>query len=422
MKKLIIYLRLFLSTLIVLFLITTSVWQPVSLEESIRPYTRPYEFDYASWTLNALIDKLFITTIGTNHYLTASQDKIIMEDYFQLLNEKKQLENSIETFFSDPGIENPDQEPRFLSNELTLIESALKEQSSLAESVIQKQVSITLNKMELTEFGQPFPPVLYHVTNLPQQLIISPRDMIEQSAAISLRADISLEKIIQLESIVEAQTDFSALVVAVGGVGTYPTMVISTSSMHFLLETVAHEWIHNYLAFRPLGLRYSSSPELRTMNETTASINGEEIRDAVIQNFYQDLLPAPEETHQLYKVAFQINQDSKDEPFDFNQEMYQTRIQVDALLAQGNIQEAEYYMESQRQMFWEYGFQIRKLNQAYFAFHGAYTDKIYSTAGEDPVGTAVRMLRSRSESLADFIQKMSQMTSYEDLYTLLNTY
>jgi hypothetical protein len=36
-------------------------------------------------------------------------------------------------------------------------------------------------------------------------------------------------------------------------------------------------------------------------------------------------------------------------------------------------------------------------------------------AGEDPVGPAVRALRAQSESLADFINTISWMSSFEDL-------
>ena len=72
--------------------------------------------------------------------------------------------------------------------------------------------------------------------------------------------------------------------------------------------------------------------------------------------------------------------------------MHKTRVNVDEMLADGKIDQAEDYMEARRQFFWENGYHIRKLNQAYFAFHGAYADTPGGTAGasEDPVGEAVR--------------------------------
>jgi len=64
--------------------------------------------------------------------------------------------------------------------------------------------------------------------------------------------------------------------------------------------------------------------------------------------------------------------------------MRETRIRVDKLLAQGRIEEAEAYMEERRQEFVAHGYYIRKLNQAYFAFHGAYADTSLVRRGRIP--------------------------------------
>ena len=72
-------------------------------------------------------------------------------------------------------------------------------------------------------------------------------------------------------------------------------------------------------------------------------------------------------------------------------------------------------MEARREIFWQNGYAIRKLNQAYFAFYGAYADVPGGPAGEDPVGPAVRALREQSDSLADFVKCIAWMTSFEEL-------
>jgi hypothetical protein len=99
--------------------------------------------------------------------------------------------------------------------------------------------------------------------------------------------------------------------------------------------------------------------------------------------------------------------------------MHTTRITVDAMLAAGKIEEAETYMETRRQIFWKNGYTIRKLNQAYFAFYGAYADVPGGAAGGDPVGPAVRALRAQSASLADFINRISWMTSFGELQSAI---
>ena len=100
--------------------------------------------------------------------------------------------------------------------------------------------------------------------------------------------------------------------------------------------------------------------------------------------------------------------------------MRETRVNVDALLAEGKIEEAEAYMEERRLMFLSNGYLFRKINQAYFAFFGAYADSPGGAAGEDPVGPAVRALREQSGSLADFVNTISWMTSFEQLQKTVN--
>jgi hypothetical protein len=401
---------------LVLLLITTNIWQPVNPTDTIRPATRPYEFGYFTWTLGAIWDKVSMAGLGINHYLTFYQDRQIVKQYLTLLRENAELQKDIEAVYSDPEVADPGLESADLQTQLGSNQEELARQSSLAEGVIQKQISMALEGLRLTHLRQPFPPVLYHTTELPKELIVSRRDVIEQVTSVSLRADISVEEMAALEDEVEANPDYSALVVDVGGVGTYPTMVISTSSLSYLIETVAHEWIHNYLSLHPLGMHYSSSPELRTMNETTASIAGDEISQIVMRFFYADLLDIPNTPYKTYAVKYGVESPpSGGWVIDFRQEMYNTRVHVDELLAAGQVDEAESYMEERRQFFWKRGYSIRKLNQAYFAFHGAYADQEYSAAGIDPVGSAVRNLRMRSSSLADFVQKMSTFSAYNQL-------
>jgi hypothetical protein len=143
----------------------------------------------------------------------------------------------------------------------------------------------------------------------------------------------------------------------------------------------------------------------------------------VLQKFYWDLLREnQEELFQTFEVSFSFDLVNQEESFDYRKEMYETRLRVDELLSQGKIEEAEEFMEKRRQVFWENGYPIRKLNQAYFAFYGAYADQPFSAAGADPVGSDVRLLRSRSNSLAEFIRVISGLRSYQELVNLLHSY
>jgi hypothetical protein len=245
---------------------------------------------------------------------------------------------------------------------------------------------------------------------------VSERSVIQQIANISVQPTLTLDDQIELEDEVAESLDVSTLVVPIGGVGVYPTMVTETTDLRWMLETIAHEWAHNYLTLRPLGINYSTTPALRTMNETTASIVGNEIGSYVVQSHYPELLVSqPDPSLVSFDEATLPSPELEDPPFDFRAEMRETRVTADKLLAEGKIEEAETYMEQRRQFLWENGYLLRKLNQAYFAFHGAYADSPGGAAGEDPVGPAVRALREQSDSLADFINTIAWMTSFEQL-------
>jgi len=92
--------------------------------------------------------------------------------------------------------------------------------------------------------------------------------------------------------------------------------------------------------------------------------------------------------------------------------MREIRKAVDKYLAQGKIEQAEEFMEQKRQYLASKGYHIRKLNQAYFAFHGAYADSLTSV---NPIGSELKVLRGQSVSLESFLDVVAQMTTRQDL-------
>jgi hypothetical protein len=382
--------------------------------ESARRYTRAEEFDFVSWTLDALSVKLDQAALGTPYYFTETARHQIVLDYLQLVGKILTDEDRINLLYSDPRIHNPAAASLALKASLDLLYSHQDLLAPLAESVLQEQISATLADLGLTLGGQPMPPVLFHITPLPYNLVISPRKEIRQDAAISLVPGLSVDQQNTLENNVDSGLNVSSLVVPVGGIGSYPTMVMRSTALDWLSDTIAHEWTHNWLALKPLGLNYDTSPELRTMNETTASISGHEIAVIVLRHYYPELQPG-----NTLQVVFPST-DPTQAKFNFNAEMHTTRVHVDELLAQGKITDAEMYMEQRRLFFWKNGYAIRKLNQAYFAFYGAYADIPGGPAGEDPVGPAVRALRAQSATLTTFLQTISRMDSFQQLQAAIS--
>ncbi len=386
--------------------------------EKVRAYTRSLEFDYVEWMAKAAIVKMRAATVNLPQTLDREEQKQIVMEYFQTTQFILEKEYLLSQLYADPTIQDKDAATATVRADLTKLYLRQEQIAPLAEAILQEQVTQVLVEQGLTAAGQPLPNVWYHSTPLPMALIVSPRDRIEQTANISVNTDLTVDEQVKLEDDVSKGLNVSSLVVQIGGVGVYPTMVARTTNVNWLLSTIAHEWIHNYLTLRPLGLLYSETPELRTMNETTASIAGDEIGAIVIEKFYPELKPAASFPN-LSLVSLSFDRPDPETlvrpPFDFRAQMHETRINADALLAAGKIEEAEAYMEARRQIFLQNGYLLRKINQAYFAFHGAYADVPGGAAGEDPVGPAVRALRAQSASLKDFINTMAWMWSFEQL-------
>jgi hypothetical protein len=402
--------RLAILVIITALLVPGSALSARDQQERVRAFTRDLEFDYVSWTLKAWGVKINQSALGTSQYLPADTRRQVVLDYLDLVRQIRQTEGELNAIFSNPEIEDPEVAAAPVLEALERLNDQRNTLGPLAESVIQSQISATVAELELTVGGQPVPAVLYRTTPLPTALIVSPRDIIRQDKNISLQPDLRVDLRAELENKVDQELNVSSLVVDVGGIGVYPTMVMQTSNLDFMTEVVAHEWIHNFLTLRPLGMNYMSSPELRTMNETAASIAGREIGRAVLERYYPDQVPPPPPP-----LPPETSEPITPPAFDFRAEMRETRVTVDELLEQGKIEEAEAYMEERRLFFREHGYIIRKLNQAYFAFHGAYADQPGGAAGEDPVGAAVRQLRENSPSLAAFLNRISWMTSFEQL-------
>ena len=394
--------------------------------EQVRRYTRMLEFDYISWTADSLLLKIGQASLSVPRYLTNEQQEKLVKDYLKLVVQIDDAEYQTELIYADPKITDKNSALKPWQDKLAGYRQQRQILGPVAEEIFQRQVSDILNSFGLSVGGQPLPPVLYHVTPLPYALILSPRNVIRQDNNISLDPNLTLDQMVELEKEVEKTQDVSALVTPLGGSGIYPTMVMSTSDLPWLGEVVSHEWTHNYLTLRPLGINYYSSGALRTMNETVANIVGKEVSLELLRRYYPENLPKPTPAPAATSTPGSTVKPTPTAkpgppPFNFNKEMRTTRVTVDAMLKDGKIDQAEAYMEARRKIFWDNGYLIRRLNQAYFAFNGAYADSPGGgAAGEDPVGPAVQEMRKRSNSLSDFLNKMATMTTFDDLKKALN--
>jgi len=232
------------------------------------------EFDYVSWTIHAMGIKLSQFALGTADYLPAQDRPVTVLLLLDLISQINHLEAKLNDVYADPSIQDPKAASAEIRKELDDLQARRNQLEPVAESILQDQVDTIASENGLTFAGQALPPVLFHITPPPDALIVSPRNTIRQEQNISISPEITIDQMDDLENQVDKALNVSSLVVGIGGIGLYPTMVEETTDINALAEVVAHEWVHNYLTMRPLGISYENSPELRTMNETVASIAG----------------------------------------------------------------------------------------------------------------------------------------------------
>ncbi len=280
-----------------------------------------------------------------------------------------------------------------------------------AEATIEGRITEIAKEKGLTRdfglFHMVWPPVDLEFTNPPRSLVTSPRDRIQLTGTTLLPAGLDLGKVEQIEDEKEAKDNVSALAVPLGGVGAYPTIVAYDSDYRDLLQLAAHEWTHNYLAFRPLGLHYYKNNDLRTINETVADLVGREIAQGILAKWPLPSPPAPQaDAGAAVSAAPAI---------DVRAELVKLRGEVDVLLAQGQIDEAEKLMDDRRDYLAANGYYIRKINQAYFAFNNLYAGAAGSPGAVNPIGPKVDELRKRAGSLSAFLKVIGEVTSVDDL-------
>ena len=375
--------------------------------KQLSQIVRPYRFNVAQWEASTVF-KAAKQAIWNRHR-TPGDEMEQVKEYFDTVERMKILTSEIE------AIKAGNRTGELASLEAELMELQQKRSSlvNITEKVITGQIKQVLFQQGIYHpadkyigLKMNFPPMDFKLEKPPHLLVISPRDRIESMREIVLRQEIKVEEMEQIEKEVDA-LGVSSIVVGLGGFGgTYPAFVTNEASLRFTVDAAAEEWLHQYLFFKPLGFRYvldvigvARNYEVATMNETVASMISKEIGGMVTNSYYPDLTSGESEP-------------GKKSGFDSDREMREIRRAVDEYLARGEIEQAEEFMEEKRQYLASKGYHIRKLNQAYFAFYGAYADQPTSIS---PIGDELKRLREQSPSLKEFLSTVSSMTSREDL-------
>ena len=372
----------------------------------------PHLYSLVQWEAANFLDKWLhraSSVLPWNSVSPAERDEMI-SDYFALSAARGEIAGRLESAVPRGATAS---EIADLEAQLSALDRSRHRIRADVEEALEAAISSVLIEAGLSSVGGLiFPPVDFRLTQTPHVLVTSPRDRIERGDEALLRPGITISDSLAIEGELLDQRNLSALVIRIGGLASYPASVFGGGDLRWTLQVAAHEWLHHHLFFRPLGFGIMTSQQMLTINETVANIAGREIGDLAFVKLGGEI---PEPEHSALAGPAEPNPHFVDTAggggFDFRAEMQATRLHVDELLAEGRVGAAEAYMDRRRLQFVDNGYNIRKLNQAYFAFHGTYAD---SAASVSPIGDQVQEYRNLSPGLGSFVSGMSSVESYED--------
>jgi hypothetical protein len=341
---------------------------------ALREVRSEQQFDFVHWELTTVANK-WLYVVG------------------KPLRDDPSSEEALAAYFSIEDRESG--QGRYLEN--------------VVESVIESRIHAVIREQRLSMpllFSRSYtvwPPVDLELSGTPFVLVLSPRAEVRLLESRPLRLGLDYERLFELEDEAEARdSSLSALVVPTSGIATYPSIINNLGSYRSTVATGAHEWVHHYLAFYPLGRSFFSSGDARTINETVADIVGDELSDMVIARF-GDLV-----THVEPGTVLSIDRASR---------LRELRVDVDKLLKLGMIDDAERQMQDARDFLEDRGIFIRRINQAYFAWFGTYAARDDAI---DPLGAQLRKIRELARSLERFLELIREVTTRGEVELLLS--
>lgn len=410
-----------ITILILTFFIVANLMDIAGRRE-FSSVTEKHKFDVNAWIFKENISDIadFLIFWNQETQRTPEEKALFVIDYFEKMNHEKSLTKKLK---KEKILNNKE------SEEIKSLAKYRKQHSREVENILSNQIESVLLKEGLVNpanswqktfiflpaismdssrlpdwFTKPVgntTPVNFRIEDKRNILIIAYREQLEGFKSILLISDLDLETREKMENTID-EMGFSSITLGVGGIGTYPTTVIS-GSLKGTIGTIVHEWVHNYINFQKLG-KIKQTTEQRVIEETLAGIIGNEIRNKVWEKYY-----AP------YKDEPQYKNPSKDTRIDFDEAIHEIRQEVEKLLVSGKIEQAENYMRERRDWLESEGHYVRKLNQAYFAFRSSYATNPAFQDANGGIGAKLLQLREKTSSLKEFLNIVSDIKNLEDL-------
>lgn len=419
--------RLMLAFLVMLLLVTWLV--PVGDKRSDTAAVQvslDHTYGLVSWEFENFFDKWRHRVWTALPWTPTSEAdrRRALDRYVVLVDELRIAKDLLSEVSSENGSAQGN-----VSNAQLAVDRLIAERDGLRDGVeefLEQAVADAIRSAEVDLVGSfVWPPVDFRIDSPPKLLVTSPRDVIRRDEDVLIDPEISIDDIEKIENELAEVANISAVVLQTGGLASYPN-VIPTADLERLLDVAAHEWLHAYLVFNPLGRAYFDGGDIRVMNETLADIFGQEVGLRVYSEITGEPYVAPVRPETAMRNTESKNLDGPDGSdsdeetgaydFDFNRFMAETRARTDELLEEGLMDEAESYMESRRIELLDHGHTIRKINQAYFAFHNTYAESPSSTS---PIARYLWDLRDQVDTVGELVKLLRPLGTYKEFELLL---
>lgn len=378
-----------------------------------------HEYRLVSWELENVLGKWShrLWTVLPWTPTSEADRRASLDRYMVLVEEYRVADNLLKDVTSsiDPDI-------RLLNDAQRRVDQIVIERDKIRdglEEYLEQIISETVRTDEVGLVGSfVWPPVDFRIDSPPKLLVTSPRNEIRRVEGILIDPDISVEETLSIERELVELHDVSALIIQTGGLASFPS-VVPMVDLQRLMDIAAHEWLHGHLIFYPLGRSYFVDGEMRSVNETLSDLFGREIGQRVYAKITDQPYVAPvrPETASLnWNSGKALEKKENLNQFSFNQFMSETRDRTDNLLLDGLVEEAEAYMETRRIQLLGHGYSIRKINQAYFAFHGTYGE---SPSSASPIARYIWDLREQVDTVGELVKMLRGLKTYEQFEQLL---
>jgi hypothetical protein len=400
-----------LATVVVLFTMIGAIGRGDAISD-VRMVAGGHQQDIVRWELTHFMDKWVskVADFVLRRDLEQNDRAAAIAEFFNLREPLQLAESRMRRALAGaPGMAQVSAET--LQQEADRLRSRRGELRPIVEETIESAISDALVELGIIGSLGPlrWPPVDFTFEEGGLVLVRSPRDEIRRLTDLLLEPNLSLLEQMTIErEVEELDGNTSALVVRIGGVATYPAQVSPDYSLHGTLIVTSHEWLHHWLYFRPLGKLWFRGGVMQSINETVANIVGEEVGDVA----YERLTGQSIERAPWVPPVIGPHIELPEETFNYRREMQRTRAHLEELLRLGLVEDAEEYLEERQQLFVANGYYTRKLNNAWFAFHGTYAD---GAASISPIEGQLRAVRAAADGLAEFLDRIAAVVTPAEL-------